>query len=630
MKRFLWLGLVLAVCAGCGRKAQQAKATRDIAPEAEAYYKAHPDFFHFKTIDDLPKGLVWHDGHDVPTFADPEAKQGGTLNVSIEDFPRTLRTVGPDANSGIRPFILDDNALSLIEEQPNTGQYYPQLAKEWAYGADGRTMYFRLDPDARYSDGVPVKADDYLFIFFFFRTKYINDPWSNDFYTTYFTQITKFDDYTISVSCPDPKPDIEWRVGSLTPVPEHFYKELGPDFPQRYQWQFEPTTGPYMIDPEEINKGTSIDLVRVPDWWADQKPFFAHRFNAARYHLFVIRDTNKAFEAFMRGDVDIAGLGLPDFWYNKLADSNPLVQKGCVAKVTFYNLVPRPELGLFINCAQPLLNNRDIRQGIAYSANFDLVDRQYFRGDEVRMQTSADGYAEVPFPDIHPRPFSVEKALACFAKAGFTKRGADGILVDGTGRRLSFTITTGMDYMRDPLTIIRQEAAKAGLELNLEILEAEAAYKKIFEKHHQIAFLGFGIQVERYPRYWETFHSVNANKPQTNNLTNTADPKDDKLIDAYDKARTMDEIRRLANLLELRIRDDAAFIPAFERPYIRVGYWRWIKFPKDDFLAKISQDCNHYGLFWIDDDMRPRVQAALNGGPKLPVEIRVYDQWKQK
>ncbi|MFO1529257.1 MAG: hypothetical protein U1F77_05820 [Kiritimatiellia bacterium] len=33
--------------------------------------------------------------------------------------------------------------------------------------------------------------------------------------------------------------------GSIKPRPRNFYKELGADYAQRYQWRFEPTTGPY-------------------------------------------------------------------------------------------------------------------------------------------------------------------------------------------------------------------------------------------------------------------------------------------------------------------------------------------------------------------------------------------------
>jgi len=572
----------------------------------------------------------------VPEFSAPEAKRGGTLRNWIDDFPRTLRYYGPDANGTFRSFILDDWSLGLIGRQPNTGQIIPLLAREWAYGSDKRTMYFRLDPDARYADGVPVRADDYLFAFFFFTSPYLHDPFSVNYFQKTFSGVAKYDDLTIAITAREAKPDLEATVG-LGPVPEHFYKELGDDYPERYQWRIEPTTGAYTVRPEDIHKGSSIDLTRVPNWWADAKPFFRHRYNVDRIHLEVIRDTNKAFEAFKRGDVDLFNMKEPVHWYEQLPDGDPLVQRGAVAKAVFYNQVPCPTYAFYVNTAQPLLDNHDIREGIASAANFDLVDQQYFHGDYVRMQTSADGYPQVPFPGIHPRPFSVENALASFAKAGFSKRGPDGILSNDQGQRLSFTVTSYHDFLRDPLTILRQEAAKAGLELNIEILDGTTGVKKIMEKHHQIAFMAFNSAGDLYPQsYWQFFDSANAGKPQTNNLTNTADPEMDRLIAAYDKAETMDEIRRLATEMEVRIHDNAAFIPAYKLPLFRIAYWRWIKFPKD-FATRQSDDGGAElsgvigdSLFWIDDAARPAVLAARDGGPPASPEIKVYDQWRQK
>lgn len=621
------LALLLFTLTGCAKKA--VEATRDITPEAEAYYKAHPEFFIFAKPADLPADLAWQDGHDVPEFSSPDAKRGGTLHGFIDDFPRTLRFNGPDANGSFRSYILDDNALTLIQRQPNTGQYYPALAKSWALSADGRTLYFRLDPDAHYSDGVPITADDYLFTFFFFRTPYINDPWSNNFYTENFTNITRYDDHTISITWKEAKPDIYDRLGSTYPVPLHFYKELGPDFAQRYQWRLEPTTGPYTVLPEDIRKGSSIDLTRVKNWWASDKPWFRHRYNFDRIHLDVIRDPDKAFETFKRGDIDLFGLSLPKFWYDKLPDADPLVQSGYVQKIFFYNEIPRPTYGLYLNSARPLLDNRDIRTGINYATNFQLVIDSYFRGDYTRMQTTADGYALVPFPGIKARAFSVDDALASFAKAGFTKRGPDGILVNDKGRRLSLTLTFGSPALKDIPPILKQEALKAGLELNIELLDPTTAQKKIQEKQHEIAFTAFGVAVEMYPRYWEMFASANANKPQTNNLTNLADPEIDALIKRYDRATSIDEIRDLATQLETKIREQAVFVPGFEKPFYRTGYWRWMKWPAG-FNVRMSEDPLQYGLAWIDEDVKKETLDARASGKPFPPSITTYDQWKRK
>jgi len=615
------------VLPGCAKK--EAEAVSDNTQEVQAFYKAHPDFFTFATPADLPKDLAWQDGHDVPEFAAPEAKRGGTLHAYVDDFPRTLRFVGPDTNGTFRPYILDDNALTLIQRQPNTGQYYPALASSWALSKDGKTMYFRLDPDARYSDGVPVTADDYLFLFFFFRSSYINDPWYNNYYTENFTNITKYDDHTIAVTWKESKPDVYDRLGSLIPEPRHFFKELGNDFAQRYQWRMEPTTGPYTVLPEDIHKGSSIDVTHVKGWWAENKPFFRHRFNFDRIHLDVIRDPDKAFEAFKRGDLDMFALTLPRLWYEKLPDSDPVVQAGYVHKAAFYNEVPRPPYGLYINTARPLLDNRDIRVGINYATNFQLVIDQYFRGDYQRLQTTADGYALVPFPGIKARPYSVELADESFAKAGFTQRGPDGVLVNDKGQRLSFTVTSGYASLKDILPILKQEALKAGLEFNIEVLDNTTAWKKMQEKQHDIAFMAFSYGFEMYPRYWETFDSANAGKPQTNNICNYADKETDALIAKYDVATSMDEIRSLATQIETRIRDQGPFVPGFAISFYRSGFWRWIGFPKD-FNVRMSDTSIQYGLNWIDEDAKKETLDARAAGRTYPPSIQVFDQWKHK
>lgn len=50
----------------------------------------------------LPSDLQWVSNQNEPLFASSEAKRGGTLTTYMVSFPQTLRSVGPDANSGLR------------------------------------------------------------------------------------------------------------------------------------------------------------------------------------------------------------------------------------------------------------------------------------------------------------------------------------------------------------------------------------------------------------------------------------------------------------------------------------------------------------------------------------------------
>ena len=511
MNRFA-LTLTTLLLMGCGsdKDATQALPSVDNTAEVLAFYETHADFFRAGSIDDLPEDLVWEDGADLPEVGSPDAKKGGTEYVRLADFPRTLRTVGPDSNGSFRPWILDDTSMALAHRHPETLDYFPGLALRWAVDTDSKSVFVELDPKATWSDGVPITADDYRFTFWFFRTRYITAPWYNNWYESQYTGITKYSDHLISISIPELKPDTDSKVLELRPLPQHFYKEVGDDFLERYQWRFAPTTAAYILKDEDLKKGRSVRLTRDPHWWAGDKKHWRYRFNVDNIHLMVIRDTAKVFEAFKRGDIDQFGLNLAEFWYEKLPETDPDVAAGYIERKWFFNARPRPPYGLWINVHQPLLRDQDIRLGIQHATHWQLVIDQFFRGDYGRLKTANDGYGPYSHPDIKARDFDIERAVAYFEAAGFNQRGPDGILERADGTRLAFTVSSGYEALKDVLTILKEEAAKAGIEFRVEVLDATAGWKKVQEKQHDIHFSAFGYALELYPRFWETFHSDNA------------------------------------------------------------------------------------------------------------------------
>ncbi len=646
--------------AGCGKSSGPADKASDAgAPKMEAdlerTLKEQPGFYVFKTPADLPAGLKWEDGSELPEFADPNAKKGGTFSYFISDFPRTLRTIGPDATGGIRPYLLDYVEPSFIAPHPNvTNGGYAGLAASWAVGPDGRTVYFKIDPQARWSDGKPLTTADVVFTLYFMRSPHLNEPWYNDFYTKNYQQLIVFDDHTFATVHPEKKPDLAIRFGGWVPYPRHAYQDFGPGWLERFQWRETPKLGAYELKEKDIEKGRAVTLTRVKGWWAENKRFFRGRFNPDRYRLEVIRDPDKAIESFIRGDLDFAPLGLSKYWYETLPDNHPEVTSGRLIKFKFYNQTPRPDFGLWINRAKPVLDNRDVREGIQHASNITLVCEQFFRGDAVQMQTRSDGYGWRMHPTITARPFDPVKAREYFAKAGFTTQGRDGVLANAGGQRLSFTITAYSPAMRDLLTILKQEAIKAGLEFNIEVLDSTTGWKKIQEKNHDIALAALSRSAELYPRYWEMYHGSNAytdaylkdGKPtpiatgstpnpqpkqiavQTNNMTMTFIPELDRLIEAYDKAETLEEIKSLAVKIEQIIHDDAGWVNGWQRPFYRGGYWRHVKWPQAFNVAQ-SRDFEEFFVHWLDVDERKEVEAARKSGRTYPDGgVKVFDQYK--
>jgi len=636
--------LLAGLLAACGGSPEETEV-RDNTQEVLDYYASYPDFFRFRTLADLPADLNWENGMDLPDIGSPEARKGGTQYGSIQDFPRTLRYVGPDSNGSFRPWILDDVTLGLGSSHPDVDGAYPALALEWAIDEASGTVYARMDPAARWSTGEPVTADDYLFMFYFYQSEHIIAPWYNNYYgvgETY-SNITKYDDHTISITLRDARPDLRNRVLALKPMPQHFFREMGEDFVERYQWSFVPTTGPYVIRDQDLVQGRSITLTRLEDWWAKDKKYFRNRFNVDRVVLSVIRDTNNVFESFKRGDIDQFGLNLAEHWYEKLPDSDPDVANGYIHKSVFYTERPRPTFGLWINSARPLLDNREVRLGIQYASNWDLVISNFFRGDYARMRTSSDGYGEFSHPTLEARPYDIEQALEHFASAGFTERGRDGILVNDQGQRLAFTLSTGYQALGDILTILREEAARAGVEFRIEVLDQTAGWHKVQEKQHDIFFSAFGVAVEMFPRFWETYHSVNAYdqaflpdgsvnpdrqvKVQTNNLESLADAEFDSMIELYDRSSDKDEMIDLAHRMTELHHELASFVPGYVQDFYRVGHWRWVRYP-EFFNHRQSGNATELHVHWIDPQIKEETLAARQSGQPFEPQINVYDQYR--
>jgi microcin C transport system substrate-binding protein len=606
--------------------AATAPLTSDEASVINAFYKSKPQMFIFATPADLPKDLAWQDGHDEKPFADPRAVRGGTMTDYMTTWPPTLRFVGPDANNGMRDVFLDYNKMSLADMHPITRNWIPMLATAWAVSKDRRTVYFHLDPDATYSDGAPVKADDYFYTFYFNMSPFINDPWYNNFYGEKFTNITKYDDYTISITLTETKPDPVYYA-TLSPTPSHFYRVLDDKYLEKFQWKFEPTTGPWELKPENFIQGSSITMTRVKNWWANDKKFYAHRYNPDKRRYVLIREVPIACESFKKGDLDTFILTNSEYWYDRTQDCEA-VKKGWIQRAVFYNETPQPTIGFYLNRANPILADKRVRQGIQYATNWQRVIDFYYRGDYRRLKGEVDGYRDFDSPTIKPRPFDVDKARALFAEAGFTKAGPDGILMNDKGQRLSFAVTIAQSPREQQAVILKEEALKAGLELNLDVLDPTSAYKKVMNKQHEITFWGWSVG-GIYPRFWETYHSVNAydkdGKVQTNsnNLTSTADPELDAMIEKFDKSTNLDEMKTLAHKMEEYLYDEASFVPGYAMPFYRLGYWGWIKFP-EGFDVPTSDGPNCYGLYWIDQDAKKRILDAKKKGEDLGEKTLVF------
>lgn len=580
----------------------------------------------------LPTDLTWESNNTDPVYGDPAAKRGGTFHTFMTSFPLTLRVYGPDSNGGFAGYVRETN-LPLLGTHPLTGNPMPLLANEWAFGPDNKTLYFRINPKARWSDGKPVTADDWLFALKMLRSKEINDPWYNNYYSTQITDVTKFDDHTLAITSGSEKSRQD-LLDSLpfTPVPSHAIK-LTANWVKEYNWKVLPVTGAYRIG--EVKKGKSVTLERIKDWWGNEERYFQHRFNPDRIEIKVLRDQNIAWQHFLRGDLDTFGLTMPNWWHDKTKTAE--FEKGYIERTWFYNQTPQSPMGLYLNTAHPLLRDLNVRLGIQYALNLDKMLTTLLRGDYQRLNSYGSGQGDFTNTEIKARPFDPKLAREYFAKAGFSKAGPNGILQDDKGQPLTLTITYTTAEHAQRLTLLREEAKKAGLNLELNLMDASAGFKSMLEKKHQSAWMAWSGG--RYPAYWEFFHKVNANKPQTNNIMNIDDDAISALVEQYDKEFDFAKKAALSRQIQQRLYELASFVPAYQVPYTREGAWRWIKLPKVPATPKSellywpldggNSGYSYGGLLWIDEALKTETKAAIKRGQTFPPVVRIDKTYLQ-
>ncbi|MBA3028914.1 MAG: ABC transporter substrate-binding protein [Desulfobacteraceae bacterium] len=573
----------------------------------------------------LPEEIEWLTNDSDPVFGSPKAIKGGTLHETVLSFPMTLRLVGPDSNGSFAG-VLRSNQLSLIGIHPNTLNIVPELATHWAYGKDKKTMYFKLNEKARWSDGQPVTANDYAYTLEFMRSKYIVAPWYNDYYTKEIDRVIVYDDYTLAVVGTKAEPDLYLKLG-MAPTPRHFFGELNADFVKKYNWEIEPNTGPYQI--EKFEKGKNLRLKRKQDWWAADLTYFKNRFNVDEVIFEVVRDTNIQWEYFKKARLDSFGMTIPQYWHEK--SDTGVVNKGYVHKIWFYNDTQRSAQGLWLNQDREIFKDPDVRYAFAHAMNIEKVIEQVLRNDYERLESGFVGYGPYSNNTIRARRYDLEKVKELMTASGW-HRGNDGIWEKGD-QRFSVEVVYTVDEHTARLVVLKEEAKKAGVELNLQKLDASASFKKVLEKKHDVAWMGWSTSLR--PQFWEHFHSINAHKPQTNNITNTDDPEMDKLIDAH--RNSLDEKERITLSLKIqeKIHEIGCFVPTFMVPYVREGYWRWWRLPDvpgtkqtESLFDAFSSSTG--GLFWYDKDLHDQTLSAMESGQTFDPVTRTDETYRMK
>ncbi|MGI9478852.1 MAG: extracellular solute-binding protein, partial [Hyphomicrobiaceae bacterium] len=272
-------------------------------------------------------------------YVNPNAPRGGRLTLaqrgSFDSLnPFIVRGVAPD---GLRGLVYE-SLLARSADEPFT--LYGLIAQALDVPADRSSITFHIDPDAAFSDGKRITADDILFSHDLLRRK--GRPYLRSHYNKV-KQAEKIDSKTIKFSFKtNGDREIPLIMGLMPILPKH---AVDPETFDQTTLRTPIGSGPYVI--ARIDPGDALLYRLNPKYWAADRPARRGMHNFEEIHQLYYRDASAVFEAFKIGTVNARRETDPARWIDGY--DFPAMRDGRVVRKTFKSGRPAGMTGIIFN-----------------------------------------------------------------------------------------------------------------------------------------------------------------------------------------------------------------------------------------------------------------------------------------
>jgi len=359
----------------------------------------------------------------------------------VEGVPGDIATLQPIlANDQSSNRVASKIYEQLTEVNPQTGEIEPNLGR-WTMTPDGRTFVWQIEPNAKWSDGTPITGIDYLTTVKSVARSKKTIRRSNfqdiegftayaDGKATSIVGITvdgkRFSVTFNKVFCPSLASTFSGNPAALLPA-QVFAKYTVDDDPSRNlddaPENILPTvsSGPFLF--KEWRRGDQVILDRNPSYWKGP-PFVEH------YVQKTVSDATAVASGLKTGELNygtIQSRELADIENQKQLQVFRYPQPG-------YNYI-----GWNVRSqSAPALQDRRVRQALAYGLDIDAVVKAVFFGQAKKVVAHSPSTSWAYTPNLNPYAYDRSKAEELIRSAGYAK-GADGIY-QKEGRALAFSI----------------------------------------------------------------------------------------------------------------------------------------------------------------------------------------------
>lgn len=483
-------------------------------------------------------------------------KKGGNFNFNLGAEPPTLHpiTASDGYSSTVQAYLLD----TLLTRDVKDFSWKPHLAEKWEVSKDGKVFTFYLRKGVVFHDGKPLTAEDVKFSFdAIFEPAYqaVNR-------IPYYEGIEKVeivDSHTVKIYAKDTYFQNFEIAAGLEVIPKHVYgdveksKKMNKDVVG---------SGPYMIS--KYDKGNRLILKRFDKWFGNSLPEFKDQYNFETITMRFVKEENVVLEMLKKGDLD--------FYSDMTADQYVLKTKedpwGRTVKAhQVENLVPKTAGFIGFNLTNNLFKDKDVRRALAHLLNREEIAKKFLFDKVVPAGGPVYYKSEYSSPKQKPIPFDAKTAGALLVKAGWKDTDKNGVLdkvINGQKTEFRFSVLYASKVWDPWLTLYKEDLKKAGIDLELKLLEWNAFTKALDDKKFETIAMSWRPAFEWDPK--QIWHSTSSATGGSNFISYN-NPKVDKLIEVarmeIDRPKRVKMLREVADM----IAEDVPYIFMFNRKY---------------------------------------------------------------
>jgi peptide/nickel transport system substrate-binding protein len=464
------------------------------------------------------------------------------------------------------------------------GNLSPNLAAEiptvqnGGVSKDGRSVTWKLKKGVVWHDGKPFTADDCVF-----TAEWVADPAtaSRNINTYKDLKVEKIDSHTIKVTFKKPTPfwaDAFVGVGGMV-LPKHAFEGFKGDKSREAPANLKPIgTGPYKyvdFKPGDMVRGELFSGYHMPN-----RPFFdtiemkggGDAVSAARaviqtgefdyaWNMQVEDEILKRLEQGGKGKADIVSGGNIEHIQINFTDPNKDVDGERSSLKAPHPFLTDPAVRQALNL---LVDRASVQEQIYGRTGIATAN---FLNQPARYASKATKYE-----------FNVEKAGQILEAAGW-KKGSDGIRAKD-GKRLKMLYQTSINAPRQKTqAIVKQAAAKAGIEMELKSVTASVFFSSDVANPDTYAHFSTDIQMftttmtqpdpELFMLQFTSWEAASKdNKWQGRNITRWRSEEYDKLFRSAESE--LDPVKRAALFIKMNelVIQNVVVIPVVFRPRV--------------------------------------------------------------